>query len=56
MFGGHIKRTQWPVMEAEQTVMEAKLDLLIELAVRCFTSLREAQPRTSPGVPPGPSC
>ena len=45
---------------------EAELDLIIELA-RCamlvglessliFASLREAQLRTSPGVPPGPSC
>jgi hypothetical protein len=40
--------------------MEAELGLLTELAVGLmplliFASLREAQPRTSPAVPPGPS-
>jgi hypothetical protein len=36
---------------------EAELGLLIEIAVQCLlVSLREEQPRTSPGIPPGPSC
>jgi hypothetical protein len=46
-------------------VTESELGLLVQLAVQTlcvsrlmpiFTSLREAQPRTSPGVPVGPSC
>jgi hypothetical protein len=57
VFGGSINRTQ-------QTVTEAGLGLLIELAVQCllfftssliFSSLREGEPRTFP-FGPGPSC
>lgn len=49
IFGGQIERTS-------RTGMGAELDLLIEPAVQCFASLRETQLRTSPGIPPGPSC
>ena len=48
MFGESIKSTH--------TVTEAERDLLIEIAVQhLLISLREAQPRTSPGVPVGPN-
>ena len=50
MFGGSINRTQLTVTEAWLACLASFATLLGLGSSLIFTSLREAQPRTSPGI------
>ena len=52
-----INRTQWRDGDRARLAGTASCAMLVGLTSSLiFTSLREAQLRTSPGVPVGPSC
>jgi hypothetical protein len=51
-----INRTQWTVTEAERGLLIELAALVSLKSSLIFNSLRKAQQRTFPGVPPGPSC
>jgi hypothetical protein len=57
MFGGGINRTPRSDGDRAWLAGTASYTMLVGLeASLILVSLREAQPRTSPGVPLGPSC
>ena len=57
VFGGSIKRTRWTVMEAGRRLLGQLAATLVGLSSSLiFASLKEPQLRTSPGIPPNPSC